>query len=128
MAMNWPNDYLKEGYTEIQGVVSYSPVHTGEYMRGSRWPDISDSSPQIVHTDATIAEFDPVIQQLRSNGCTPPITLLSVCDGGGHPSALLAKAYPDVRVLSLDLSLDALVHFSPKMIKYHGLTEENVVR
>jgi SAM-dependent methyltransferase len=122
----WALDVLHPGYAEIDGILSYGPECAGSYMAGQDWPDVTDASPVPRLRSPCLAEFGPLVQELSRRG--EPPTVLSVCDGGGHPSAILASEYPDLRIISIDLSLDALRFFAPKMHRYFGLAPNRIVR
>src|SRR5882672_7303350 len=109
----WALDVLHPGYAEIDGILSYGPEYAGSYMAGQDWPDVTDASPVPRSRSACLAEFGPLVEELLTREKTP--TVLSVCDGGGNPSAILASEYPDLRMIGMDLSLDALRFFAPKM-------------
>lgn len=119
----WALSLLLPGYTAIDGVLSYRPERSGDYMTGEDWPEVNDSSPVPRARASTLAEFRSLFTTLKENS-----VVLCVCDGGGHPSSILAAEYPHINFLALDLSLDALRFFARRMDAYFRLPTNRIVR
>jgi SAM-dependent methyltransferase len=117
-----------ERYPLIDGVVSFLPDKQGPYMTGGpdAWPEVNSATPWIMAGDAAIAEFsEPLSNLINGLGRSDPI--VSVCDGGGYPSGILASTF-GVNVISLDISLDPLRYLTPKTMEYYKVEHDLYVR
>jgi SAM-dependent methyltransferase len=120
---------LPPGASMIDGVVSTRPEKRGDYMTGDKWPDVTEKTPFVRGRASTGFEFAQTVQMLRRTQREPgPLRILSVGDGGGNPSAIIVDQNEDVRVFAVELSLDALLYFFPKTLRFFKTPADRIVR
>ncbi len=117
-----------ERYPLVDGVASFISEKQGTYMTGGPdvWPEVESTTPWIMAGDAAIEEFlEPLIHVINGVGESDPI--LSVCDGGGYPSGVLAGTW-GIKIICLDDALDPLRYVTPKSMAYYKVPHNLFVR